>query len=395
MANYLADKSYMALKPQASPTAAVVPDTFIPLIEESIKVSQGYEADRRMKGLDWKSDDLLKGPRTVEGDLVFYADGESLGHALNMCYLKGSTTGDADGYVHPFTVGSGKHYTVEVSRGPFAYRYWGVRADRLVKANDNNKIRLTLTVAALGEFSVRSLGVALSGASTSAELSQEYDLRPADGLVVGDVIRIGGVDVTLTSVDANGRTVGFSSTSITAAAGTQVALLAQVPSYSALPPLLMGDTLVGFGDNEAAATTAAGSRATAVPCYDLSETWGNNLLKAPASGFHGPAVLLNQVREAMVECGQLFETPELRRRYLETAPRAMTVISTGKYVSPAHTSSHRLTVKYLKVKLMEHDDPLQVGEYVFDRQTFEALYDAGEAAAIEIELVNGTPGTDY
>lgn len=396
MANYLADKSYLAVKPQSAAATPVIPNVFIPLIAGKLEVSQGYEADRRMKGLAWKSDDLLKGPRTLQGDLEFYADPTSTAHALNMCFAKGSSTGDSDGYTHPFTIGEGKSYSIEISKGVFAERFYGVRGESLKTSNDNNKIKFTLAVKGLGHFSTRSLAVALTGAGmTSAELSQAYDVRPTDGLVVGDVIRIGSVDVTLTSVNANGRTFGFTSTSITASVGEEVALLAQTPSYSSDEIFYMGNTRVGFGVDESAATTAAASNSTATPCYDLAVTFGNNLFAAPASGYAGPAVILNQVREAQVELGRLFETPAEMRKYFETEAKAATLISTGRFVSSAQTSSNSLTMKFPKIKLMKNEEPLTVGEYIFDRQAFEALYNASAAHAVTVALVNGNSGSAY
>jgi hypothetical protein len=35
--NYLTDNSYLALKVETTPGVAVIPDTFVPLVSESIK----------------------------------------------------------------------------------------------------------------------------------------------------------------------------------------------------------------------------------------------------------------------------------------------------------------------------------------------------------------------
>ena len=78
--SYLSDTSYLAVKVETAAGTAVKPDKFIPLVGESIKSDLAYQADRRMKGLSWKSDDLLKGPRKHEGDLVVLCDPDNLGH---------------------------------------------------------------------------------------------------------------------------------------------------------------------------------------------------------------------------------------------------------------------------------------------------------------------------
>jgi len=187
MSNYLGSKSYLAMKPETTAGTAVKPTAFCPLVSESIKTILGLAPDRRMKGLDWKSDDLLAGDRKHEGDIVIYADGDNLGHLLNMTYLKGTTTGDETGYTHPFTVGSPDSYTIEIQKGPYAQRYFGVKADQLKVEFVDQKMQVTASVKAMGQFSVSALKEALSGAVTSLKLSSAYDMKPNSGLAVGDV----------------------------------------------------------------------------------------------------------------------------------------------------------------------------------------------------------------
>lgn len=398
MANYLADKSYLAVKPQSTPTGVVIPTNFLAMVSESIRVNPNFTADRRIKGLSWESDELLKGPRMIEGDITILCNPDELGHILNMTYLKGSTTGDAtNGYTHPFTVGDGDSYTLEISRGAAAQRIWGARAESLKISFADNKMQAVVSIKALGQFYTASLGVALTGAGmTSAVLSTDSDLRPADGLVIGDTISINGTQVVLTSVNADGKTVGFSSTSITASVGASVYLVAQtvsLPTYH--EPFYYGNTLVGLGVDTTAADTAAASRSTATPCYNLSMMFNNNLLDAPASGYTGPAVLLNQVRSADLELETLFTDPASYMKWLELTKRAATIITTGRFIKTDQTTSELLTVKFHKLKAMENEEPLDVGQYIFDKQKLKALYDNSDAAAVEITLVNRTAGTSY
>ena len=396
--NYLADKSYLAVKPEATPGTPVIPDNFIPLISESIRVNPNISADRRFKGLTWKSDDVVRGTRLIEGDLVIHADPDSIGHMLNMVYEKGVTTGSAPvGYTHPFTVGEGKHYSIEISRGDFAQRIWGVRGENLKIAFQDNKMIATLSIKALGQFNTASLAVALTGVGmTSAVLKQIYDTRPTDGLVAGDVIRIGAVDITLTSVNADGVTVGFAATDVTASIGDPVFLVAQTPSYSAIvEPLYLGNTLVGVAATSALADTAAATKATATPCYNLAMDFKNNLLDAIASGATGAAALLNQVREASAEISRLFENPTQYQKWIEYVKQAITMITKGTYIKSDNTTWEQLTFKLHKVKLISNEQPLDVGQYLFDKQKFEALYDSVDGKAIEVNLVNRTAGTEY
>lgn len=390
MSNYLADRSYLAVKPQTDPAIPVIPTKFIPLISESIRVNPNFTADRRLKGLDWKSDELLKGARMVEGDLVIYADPDALAHILNLVYNRTGTTGNAaDGYVHSFVPGEGKSYSLEISRGNYAQRIWGARGDNLKLDFQDNKMVATISIKALGQFYTASLAANLSGSVTSLVFKTDYDLRPSDGLKIGDILIVGGVEVTLTSVNVDGKTVGFGATSITASIGDPVFLKAQTPAFgTAREPLYLGNSLIGVAATSSAATTAAGAKATATPCYNFSTNLKNNLLDAPASGSSGPAVLLNQVKEADVELSRFFEDPTQYQKWLEFVKQAITLIATGRFIKSDFTTSEKLTIKYHKTKLATNEEPLDVGQYIFDKQKFEALYDSGDAKAVEIELID-------
>ena len=153
MPTYLGNKSYLAVKPETTAGVAVIPTYFFPLVSESIKTIMNIVADRRMKGYDWKSDDVLKGSRKQEGDIVILADPTGIGHLFNMTMLKGTTTGSATGYTHPFTVGDPDSYTVEIQKGPYAQRYFGVKADQLKIEFVEQKIQATASIKATGQFS--------------------------------------------------------------------------------------------------------------------------------------------------------------------------------------------------------------------------------------------------
>ncbi len=395
--NYLADKSYLAVKPQATANTPVIPTVFIPLISESVRVNPNFSADRRMKGIDWKSNELLKGARMIEGEISVYADPDALSHLLNMVYAKGATTGDvASGFTHPFEPGDGKSYSIEISRGSYAQRIFGVRGDNLKISFQDNKMVAALNIKALGQFYSASLAVALTGGGmTSLVLSTDYDLRPADGLVAGDKIEVGGVEITITSINADGKTVNFGAISVTASIGDTVYLKAQTPSFGEqAEPLYLGNTLVGIGADESAATTASASRATATPCYNASIDLKNNLLDQPASGATGPSVILNQVKEAQITLSRLFENPTQYQKWIENIKRAITLVATGRFIDTGLTISEKLTIKAYKVKALTNEEALNTGEYIFDNQNFEALYDDDADESITVSIINNTSGDE-
>lgn len=388
---YLGDTGYLAVKPQASAGVAVLPDTFIPLQSESVTFDPNLTADRRMKGIAWESDDLLRGSYTVSGDIVALADVEALGHLLNMTYAKGTTTGDAtDGYTHAFTPGEGDYYTLEIGMGDYARRIFGAKGASLSITNDDGRLSSTVNIVAMGQFMSGTLKDALTGAVTSLEFDDDEVKNPAYGLAVGDTLVIGSVEVVITVI--TGNVISFSSTSITASAGDAVYLKAQAPDLTSYVPLSMCSTLVGTGDDETAATTAAGSRTTATPCYDLTLTLDNGKLSAPATGYCGPATILNGTLSASLDAKRLYESPEQAHNFRSRIATAYTIISTGQAIGDG---AEGLTVKLYRTKTTDLSDTLTMGDFIHDELTATALYDSDTAKTVEISLTNRTAGTAY
>ena len=389
---YLADKSYLGIKVETSEGDAVRPDIFVPLVSESIRTDPAFVADRRMMGVDWKSDDLLRGSRNHEGDIVILADPDNLGHLLNMVLKKGTTTGDAtDGYIHPFTVGAPKTYTIEIGKGVYAQRYAGVKGENLKLEFVDGKLQGTLSVKTMKQFSVATLAVALTGVGmVEIKLKQDYDLSPTDGLAVGDIVTVGGVDCTITGI-TDGTTLAITSADVTADIGDTVRLKLQTPSYAGLvDPFYQGNALVGFGADETAATTAAAAKATATPMYEIVINKINNLLSTPATGSMDPIQLLPQTREGNLTISQVFADEAQHHKWLDRIKQAITMIIDGKAIG---AGKELLTLKCYKVKLLTNEEPLDVGSYIFDRQSFEMLYETDKA--LTVDLVNRTAGADY
>ena len=395
MSNYLGDSQYIAIKVEAIENTPVLPNLFLPLINEDVKTILNREVDPRMAGVDWENFDVVNGRRTHEGTIELYADPDTLGHLFNMLYKKGTTTGDGSvGYTHPFTAENPDSYTIEIAKGLYAQRYFGVKADKLKLEFDGNKLKATVDIKAAGQWSVGTLDGNLSGSSTELYLKQNYSVRPNYGLIVGDVLVVGGVEVTLTSVDAGGLKVGFGAISITASDGDPVYLKKQAYSAATLyAPFLEGNCLIGVGVNEAAATTAAGSRTTATPVENLIIELSNNLLQQPASGSSDPIKILPQAKKANITLKKLFEDTTQHQKWLDATKQAITVIMTGKYIKSDRTTHELLTIKFHNVKLNPNNNAIGIGEYIYDDQTFDVLYDNTDGKAIEISLVNRTAGT--
>ncbi len=397
MSTFLADNQYLAIIPEATAGVALTPTVFVPLVSESVKTVLNHTVDQRIKGNNWQGNDLLRGNRSHEGQVVILADPDNLGHILNMVMTLGSTSGDAtDGYTHPFTVGAGDTYTFEIGKGAYAQRYFGVYIEELLISFQDGQMQLTLTIKARGQVSVAQLGVASSGAVTTIILDDNYDIVPNNGFVVGDQFTIGTDTVTITGVETDGVTLTFTSTSLTYSIGEQVFLTPLTVSNPTLQdPFYLGNFLAGIGADESAATTAAGTRANATPIYDLEILIKNNLFSQNGSSRFDPVQIIPQTPQAMVTLKRLLETENQRTALMHRTKQAITLIATGKNINPDFSTSELLTIKFNNVKLIESDNLLEVGELIRDEQQFEVLYDESDGKAMTIDLINRTAGASY
>lgn len=397
MSTYIGESSYFAIIPESTPGVAIVPTNFVPLVGEDVKTVVNYTPDRRMKGVDWNANGILRGNRTHEGTITVLGDPDTLGHVLNMIMAKGATTGSADGYTHPFTVGTPKSYTIDIKKGNFIQRFFGVYIDELTFEFKDNQLELSFRVQAMGQFSVATVGIALTGAGmVSLTLDDEYDISPNRGLVVGDVITVGGVDVTLLTVNADGKIVTFASNTITASIGAPVLLKPQAVSFATLQdPFYLGNVLVGIGADETASTTASGARTTATPIYDLKFTLKNNLFAQNGTNRMDPVQIIPKNKEAQLQLKQLFTGVTQKQAWMDRTKQAITIVMLGKYIKSDFTTQEKLTFKFYNVKLIENNNEIKVGEMIVDDENFEVLYDNVGGNAITADLINRTVGTSY
>jgi len=391
--NYISDLSYLAIKKETSEGVAVIPDTFLPLESADIKTILNNEPNQRMFGVDFESVEASQGERKQEGQIKIWADPDTIGYIFDMFMKKGADSGNAnDGYTREFTPEDPNTYTIDIPKGPYAQRFFGVKGDELNLIFEDAKLKAEGNVKTMGQFSASSLLEALTGAGmTSLKLNQEYDLEPTRGLVAGDVLVVGGVDITIVSLGADGFTVNFGSTSVTASIGDPVYLKKQDCSQSAIQkPFFFGDVLVGFGADASAAETAAGSKTTATPVHELKINFKNNLLNDNSSQERDVSKLLPQTKMIDVEIKQLFETVEQHMNWLELTKQGLCIIMRGRTINKATPTRNQLKITLHKAKIMEGEEPLEKGSYIFDQQTLKGLYDIGDGKAITVELINET-----
>lgn len=392
--NYKADSGYLAIGKQVDASTAVIPNIFVPMLEEDLSSDPNNERAKQIVGIDWKSNLILQGQRKHGGKIKILADPENLGYFLDMVLLKGTTTGSAEeGYTHPFTVDNSAYYTIEVKKGNAIHRYIGCQITKLGISFENGNMVLEAEVIGKYKFNYGTLKTALTGAGmTSVVFDEKYDPEPCAGLVAGDVIQVwrNGVatDVTIASVASNKKSITCDATAVTASVGDLITLKPQTASYSSLyRPFRFGQMLVGMGANETAATANAASYALATAVDEIKIEIDKGIQERFASGDNDP-VLLSGVPDATLSIKKLFERAEDIQQWNDIAKKACTIIITGDEIASGVYAT--FTLKFHNIKPKKADNKTKVGEYVYDETEFYVEYDNTDGVAITASLKNAT-----
>ena len=397
--NYVSDKMHMAIGLQPDALTAVVPDIFVPLMDEDMKVDPKNERVKQIVGIDWASNKMLQGEREAGGSITIQADPDNLGHFLNMTIKKGTSSGSAGaGYTHPFTVDDANYYTIEIVKGNAVQRFIGCQIGKLEFSFDGGYLVLKAEVIARGAFSTGTLKTALTGAGMVAVVFDElYDPEPCNGLVTGDIIQVQKadgtfVDVTVATVAANKKSITCAATDATASIGALISLKQQTPSYETLQrPFKFGQCLVGFGANQTAADANVASYALATPVDEFSVVIDRNMNRRRASGKNDALTLVGP-SDGEFTVKKLFETAAQQQQWMNISKKACSILFTGDNIATSYYSS--LAIKLHNIKPNKHDNKLKKGEFIYDETSFNVEYDDTDGKAIEVTLINKTIGTD-
>ena len=398
MAHSIVDKGYLAVKPQAAANTPITPTIFLPYITDSVVTNQNFERDMRLFGIDWLGLGLLRGSKEHSGNIELYADPFSLGHILNMASKKGVTTDDSGTpkvYTHPFTAEDSDLYTIEFSVGGYyTRRYYDVRVGTLDFTVENGRVKVIAGIQAGGEWSVRNLKTALTGAVTELTFDQSYSNNPSKGLVAGDKIIIGSTELTLLTVSVDLQSVTFTSTSITASAGDPIYLKCQTPSYTDKRPVLQFENMIiGSGATAATALTNA-TCAAQTQVNEISFNFNNNISADPLSGDScGPRNIQATVKQASLIIKRLFSNITQVQKWINAEKQAFVIRMYGTLGNSTTKEEIRVTIN--NARLITNNNPINQGDFVFDQQEFAVLYDEGEAQAVKFDLLNLEDGTDY
>ena len=395
----LAGLGYLALKLEAEKGTPLTPDTFVPLYSEDMAINVNLDEDSPIVGIREARYQSFLGQEDYKGSVKILAEPKTLPHFLNMILKKGSTTGsDVTGYTHPFTLGdSVKSYTIEFLKGGIPFRFFGVEARTVSPSFEENKMVMDVALSALGCFSTVKIK---SASSTTVVLEDGERPDPTKGLTTNDSLRLYDVDamtyedVTISVIDADGKTLTVSSISGTYIEGDLAWLAPLTASYTIVAPFSWARTEFCFGANAAAALSATQTRIEKGSLWTLL----HNLEAdegANRSGSFRPESLIRTQGDMEITLKKFFKDGQEQNRFLQHLSRALVV----KHFSPAHAGSDLteaeviVTVNEYNVK--ENTVPLNTGEILYNNLVLSPKYKTAETQMFDIKVVNSLAGSTY
>jgi len=393
-----ANLGYFGLKLESAKGTPLQPATFVPLYSESVAINLNIDEDNPIVGIRAARYNSFRGQEDYQGSIKILAEPKTLPHFLNMLLKKGTSTGNATtGYTHPFTLGNTvKSYTIEFLKGNIPFRFYGVEASNIKPAFEENKMVLDVTLSALGQFSVANI---TSATGTTVVLDDERP-DPTKGLTTSDSLRLYDVsegtyeDVTITSIDADGKSLVVSTIAGTYIEGDLSWLKPLTPSYSISEPFNWGRTEFCFGTASAVALAATQERVEKGSDWNLIHLLEDNA-GAKRSGSFRPASLVRTQGDVEISIKKFFQDGQDHSRFLQSSSRALVI----RHYSPSHAGTD-LTEGELRVTISEYDIkensvPLNTGEIVYGNLTLIPKYNTADAQMFDIKVVNSLAGATY
>lgn len=393
MAERLSNLGYLGLKKETTKGTFVIPNTFVPIYEETLSTKTNLDMDNPIVGNKFDIFQHLKGQRDHTGTIKFLAEPNTLGYFFDMFMTKGTTTGGGP-YTHPFTMSATSNpnaYTVEILRGKVVCRYAGVEVNEMTLDWDANKGVASVNVSALKSFTVRQLASSGGVSGTTITLDATYDTAPTEGLVAGDLLTFEATDGS-SSVNTTVASV-TSGTVFEVASGTGISnsdfvfLRAQTPTYTLKEPLKWSRTNFQFA---ADASTAAGQAATAQTQVESGSTWTLTHAMLPGegakrSGSFDPAALVRGQAGAKVKVKRFFDNVDDEHRFIANQKRALVI---HHYSDNTTVGDEELRMTFNNLHQEGAVKSLNTGDIIFDEIDYSAQYDSSDGSGFAVTVIN-------
>jgi hypothetical protein len=392
----------MAIGKETTRGTPVIPTVVVPLYEETLVTGLNLDLDNPIIGNRFARYNHFKGQRTHKGVLKVLAEPKTLPHLMNMILKKGTTTQSGSVYTHPYTLDNDTpayaSYTVEIAKGGVLHRYYGVEISKIAPVFEDNVMKLTLSVSALGQFSIAPI---TSAATTAVMLATDYDDAPNKGIVAGDTLVFvkvtGGTSDTfeekvVASVNVNGTGLVVASLVGTYTTGDYCYIKQQSLTPTLGDPFKWSALQFCFGDTAAAALTAIQENIEKGSTFEIINEFEDEN-GAMRSGSLDPTALVRKQGDVTLTIKKSFKDYKEYERFLSLRKRALVIRAYGALISGSTKNEFRITINNVKVK--ESPTPLTTGEIIYLEQVLSGQYDTSDLQGMAVTIVNDVAGASY
>jgi hypothetical protein len=388
MAERHANLGYMAVKVQADPTTAVLPNVYLPIYSADINTEPNFQKQNPITGNKFANRTTIRGQREHTGSITVEGEPNTATIMTDMLMTRGTETGSGP-WTRPFTFAATdpRFYTVDISYVSHVVRYIGVGCSQIEEEWEDNELRLNCSVSALKVWDGREIA---SVAGQNITFKQDYDRSPTTGLAVGDILQIWDVsasnyiNVTLATI-TDGVTIVVTGTVTPAAAGDFVTIRpATSPSFSTLPVFTFANTEYRFGATAAAALTAAHTPLEPDVSLSLMHPFEDDA-GAKRSGSHDPAALPRMQGDYEFGVKKYFDTPADMIEYSNMVKKAC-VIRHFSY-SGANTYEYRVTLNNMTTGNPRPNPNAE--EILYSEHEFSGNYDSADAQGMSVTTISG------
>lgn len=378
---FVGARGYLALKKQTDKDTAVTPTVFVPYYEESLQTMNEKHRQGSVKGNRNAAQDTHQGLRSHGGDIKILAEPNTAAHIFNMLMTAGAPSG-AGPYTYAYTVGDSEvYYTADVKKGKYVERFIGVKANSVKPAYEENIAQFEVSLSALASFKVATVASVTGSGPYTITLNTDYDPTPTKGLVVGDIIEVGGINAIVDSV-ASATTITVSEDVSALSGGEQLFLRAQTPSYSLLTPFSWARTEYRFGADASAALSA-----THTPLDDGTEwelTHANEADEgAHTTGSYDPSDLRRTIFDGTVTAVRVFNSLTQTEDFLDNNKQALVV-----RMFAGNTSTYELRLTFNHLKSIEQTKETAFDSVTKTTDTLAPQVDASDGVAVGVTIIN-------
>lgn len=394
MSERLFNPGYIGFAVEATPGVALTPTDFGQAYDVSITTNRQLNELQPAAGNVYGVQQVVAGLRDHGGDATMIFEPNTFEKLAAMMLAQSSRSGSGP-YTGVYGISAsnppGKTYTIDVSDGIQAVRYYGCEVSTLTPSVSNNEVQIKPKFSARGTFNGREVASYTSGTPNTIVLKTDYDPAPNTGLVVGDTIQYVQTAGTITNlviaaVNTNGTTITVTPNATTisgAAAGDWIRLKALTPSFNMLGPVLWSNTQFCFGATASAALSATQVRVEPGSMWTLEFPF-NDDKGEHRSGGQDPATLLRKPAKASLTVKKFFDTQADLETYNSLAKTACVV---RHFVfSGGVTYEVRITLNHLVT-----EDPMpkwKAGDINYSEIKYHCQFDTSDGQAFAVTTLN-------